>query len=137
MSNGALVRVAVETVLGLVTVDLDEEEVVDVEAGTLRERDPVETNLPLMLSADAVGARVIAVVDRRPPLVVSDDAGQTWREVGGGLPRGVDVALSPDTPDDVVYATQDRLYVSRDGGRFWHALTLELPEILRVEWLPG
>ena len=34
-----------------------------------------------------------------------------------------------DDPDVVVYATRNRLYLSRDGGRFWHGLALELPEI--------
>jgi hypothetical protein len=39
------------------------------------------------------------------------------------------VAISPDDPDVVLYATRNRLYLSRDGGRFWRSLALELPEI--------
>ena len=46
-------------------------------------------------------------------------AGATWREAGGGLAPGVAVAISPDHPDLMVYATAERLYVSHDGGRFW------------------
>jgi hypothetical protein len=42
------------------------------------------------------------------------------------------VALAEDDPDLVVYAARNRLYVSRDGGRFWQALTPELPEIVAV-----
>jgi hypothetical protein len=79
----------------------------------------------------------MAVVDRRPPPVVSDDSGATWREAGGGLPAGRAVAISPGHPDDVLFASASRLYVSRDGGRFWHALALELPEIRAVAWEVG
>ncbi len=32
----------------------------------------------------------------------------------------------------MLYAGRNRLFVSEDGGRFWHALTLELPEIEAV-----
>jgi hypothetical protein len=42
------------------------------------------------------------------------------------------VAVSAEDPDVVVYATRNRLYVSRDGGRFWHGLALELPVIEAV-----
>lgn len=75
------------------------------------------------------------MVDRRPPLVVSHDAGRTWRETGAGLPRGGRaVAVAEDDPDLVLYAARNRLYLSTDGGRFWRALTVELPEIERVEF---
>jgi hypothetical protein len=74
----------------------------------------------------------VAVVDRRPPLVVSNDGGATWREVGAGLGAGTSVAISPDDPDVVLYATAERLHLSRDGGRFWHALPIELPGITTI-----
>ena len=51
---------------------------------------------------------------------------------GAGLAPGTAVAISPDDPDAVLYATTERLYVSRDGGRFWHALSIELPDITAV-----
>ena len=38
-----------------------------------------------------------------------------------------------DDPDVVVYATRNRLYLSRDGGTFWSSLAVELPEIEAVE----
>jgi hypothetical protein len=63
---------------------------------------------------------------------VSNDAGRTWRESGGGLPPGRAVAIAEDDPDYVLYAARNRLYVSTDGGRFWQALTLELPEVEAV-----
>jgi hypothetical protein len=42
------------------------------------------------------------------------------------------VAISDEDPDVVLYATRNRLYLSRDGGRFWRSLALELPEIEAV-----
>ena len=74
----------------------------------------------------------MAVVDRRPPLVVSNDGGSTWREAGAGLAPGTAIAISPDDPDLVLYATAERLHLSRDGGRFWQALSVELPGITAV-----
>ena len=126
-------RALVECALGVALVDLDEEERVELGEGVLPARS-LELSRPLVVAADRVGARIVAVVDRRPPLVVSDDAGTTWHETGGGLPPGRDVAISPDHPDTVLFASAGRLYVSGDGGRFWEALALELPDISRVSW---
>jgi photosystem II stability/assembly factor-like uncharacterized protein len=72
------------------------------------------------------------VVDAKPPLVVSHDAGVTWRESGRGLPPGRAVAVADDDPDTIVYAARNRLYVTRDGGVFWRALPVELPAILAL-----
>lgn len=127
-----MTRVAAATVDGVFVVDLDEETVEHDPLGTV-EADAVRVELPLVVAAAAAGSTVIAVVNRRPPLVVSHDAGSTWREAGGGLPEGRAVALSVDDPDLVVFAGRNRLYVSEDGGRFWRALALELPEIEAVE----
>jgi hypothetical protein len=124
--------VVVECAVGTVEVDVDEDEVVDDFASPLPPTSPPSIELPLLVAVAAQGSTVIAVVDRRPPLVVSNDGGLTWRETGAGLGPGVDVAVSPDHPDLVVYATRERLHVSRDGGRFWTALTVELPEITSV-----
>jgi photosystem II stability/assembly factor-like uncharacterized protein len=125
------VKALVRTVDGVFEVDLDEEEVLGlVEAWV--EPEPVSVSLPLVLAAASSGSTVIAVVDRRPPLAVSNDAGRTWRESGGGLPPGRAVAIAEDDPDYVLYAGRNRLYLSTDGGRFWRALTPELPEIEAV-----
>jgi hypothetical protein len=35
----------------------------------------------------------------------------------------------------MVYAARNRLYVSVNGGVFWRALTLELPDLLAVAWI--
>ena len=86
-----------------------------------------------MLAAAAAGSTVVAVVDRKPPLLVSYDAGSTWSDSGRGLPAGRAVAISETDPDFVVYAGRNRLFVSRNGGRFWSALEAELPEIEALE----
>lgn len=123
----------VETVDGVFEVDLDQEEVVDYDAdGSLPRFEPLELPLPGVVASDASGSTMIAVVERRPPLVVSYDAGVTWTETGGGLPTGFAVALAPTDPDLVVFAARNRLYLSRDGGRFWTSLAPELPDIQAV-----
>jgi hypothetical protein len=124
------VRIAARTSLGIVAVDLESGEAELLEEGfELPLRPPVDVDLPLLVDAASAGSTVVAVVDRRPPLVVSHDAGRTWTETGGGLPGGRAVAVSEDDPDLVVYAARNRIYVSRDGGRFWQSLAAELPEI--------
>jgi hypothetical protein len=115
----------------------------DLETEELELSDPPLTRpevevpqLPRVVDADASGSTLIALVAAKPPLLVSHDAGTTWSESGRGLPPGVAISLSPEDPDLGVYATQDRLYVTRDGGRFWHALTVELEGIEDVQLEP-
>ena len=123
-------RAVVGTVDGVYLVDLEDETIMPLGADEeLPDRPPVTVSLPLVVDAAASGSTVVAVVERRPPLVVSHDAGRTWREAGGGLPRGRAVAIAEENPDLVLYAARNRLYLSTDGGRFWRALAVELPEI--------
>jgi hypothetical protein len=124
-------RSLVRTVDGVFEVDLDEELVLGSSLAEV-ETAPVTVTLPLVIAAAACGSTVIAVVDRRPPLAVSNDAGRTWREAGGGLPPGRAIAIADDDPDHVLYAARNRLYVSTNGGTFWRALAPELPEIEAV-----
>lgn len=129
-------KAVVQTDFGAFAVDLDTEEIEpsDVEpAGA----EPPKLSLPRVVAAAAVGSTIVAVVDRKPPLVVSHDAGVTWRESGGGLPDGRAVAISDDDPDLVVYASRNRLHVSTNGGVFWRALAVELPEIESVALDPS
>jgi hypothetical protein len=123
----------VRTEHGVYVVDVEEEEVLGLVDTELPERNFPSYNFRL-LAGDASGSTVIAVVDRRPPLMVSYDAGQTWNEAGGGLPPGRDVAISDEHPDLVLYAARNRLYLSEDGGRFWRVLAPELPAIEAVAW---
>lgn len=118
--------------LGTAEIDLEEEDVVALSDEPFEPAPEPVVNLPLLVAAAASGSTVVAVVDRRPPLVVSNDGGTTWREAGAGLGHGVAIAISPDDPDLVLFATAERLHVSRDGGRFWAALEVELPEITAV-----
>jgi hypothetical protein len=123
----------VATVAGTYAVDVEEERVLGpVDASVEPER--VALELPRLVAASASGSTVVAVVERRPPLVVSADAGTTWREAGGGLPAGFAVAVDPADPDLVLFAARNRLYLSSDGGRFWRSLAPELPDILAVRW---
>jgi hypothetical protein len=131
------VRAAVETANGVAIVDLEDEEILEFDAAIAVQPADVAVELPLVVAADASGPLVVAVVARRPPLVVSHDAGSTWHETGHGLPAGRAVAVSPDHPDLILFAGESRLYLSRDGGRFWQPLALELDDIQTVAWLEG
>jgi hypothetical protein len=92
-------------------------------------------DLPRVVAAARVGPTVVAVVERRPPLAISRDGGSTRTEAGGGLPAGFAVAVAEDDPDRMLYAARNRLFVSRNGGVFWHALPFELPDVEGVGWL--
>ena len=118
----------VATVAGAFAVDLETEEVEPWE-GSLEPAPDVDVRLPRLVASAASGATVVAVVDAKPPLLVSHDAGTTWRDSGRGLPAGRAVAIDDLDPDVVVFAARNRLYLSRDGGLFWTALPVELPEI--------
>ena len=128
-------NVAAETGEGVYTIDAETEQVVDFVPGAeLSETPQPRVELPLLVAAAAEGSTVVAVLDRRPPLAVSHDAGSSWREAGGGLPPGFAVAISEVDPDVIVYAARNRLHVSTNGGVFWHALPAELPAIQAVSF---
>src|SRR6185295_19510341 len=127
---------------GVYTVEIGE----DADGDELLERDeggavartrPLELTPPWAagqtLDLDAAGATIVLLLDRRPPLMISRDSGTTWSERGSGLPAGRAVALG-ESPDDVLYAARNRVYVSRDGGVFWRAVAVELPEIRDFAW---
>jgi hypothetical protein len=126
--------VAVQTIEGLLLVDADEEQVLG-DANELPEVDAPGVELPRVVATARSGATIVAIVDRRPPLAISRDNGSTWTEAGGGLPAGFAIAVAEDEPDRMVYAARNRLYVSVNGGVFWRALTLELPDVLAVAWI--
>jgi photosystem II stability/assembly factor-like uncharacterized protein len=125
-----VVKAAVRTSAGTYVVDLETEEVLG--EGEEFEASRVSVELPRVVAAAAAGATVVAVVDRRPPLAISHDAGSSWREAGGGLPPGFAIAVNADNPDVMLFAARNRLYLSEDGGTFWRALVPELPEIEAV-----
>ena len=123
---------AVSTIAGAFVVDLELEEV----TGETDEFEParLDVELPRVVAATSAGATVVAVLDRRPPLAISNDAGRTWREAGGGLPPGFAIAVDEDNPDLMLYAARNRLYLSENGGIFWRALVPELPDIQAVRF---
>jgi hypothetical protein len=126
--------IQVQTAHGVYTIDLETEEVEGLEEGArLEPAEAVPTGLPRVVASAACGSTVIAVVATRPPLAVSHDAGRTWQQTGGGLPPGRAIAVDENDPDLIVYAGRNRVFASRDGGRFWHALAPELPEITALE----
>jgi hypothetical protein len=125
---------AVQTVDGVVLVDVEEERVLG--SGTaLPATEPPHVELPRVVATAGAGSTVVAVVERRPPLMISRDAGATWNEAGGGLPAGFAVAVAEDDPDRMLYAARNRLYVSANGGVFWRGLELELPDVLALAWI--
>lgn len=128
-------RAAVRTFVGTFLVDLESEEVVGETEPFEQPR--VDVQLPRIVAAVASGSTVVAVVDRRPPLAISNDAGRTWREAGGGLPPGFAVAVDDDNPDVMLFAARNRLYLSENGGVFWRALVPELPDIEAVRFQVG
>jgi hypothetical protein len=124
----------VATVAGVLLVDVETESLLG--AGTqLPEVGRPQVDLPRVVAAARTGATVVAVVERRPPLMVSNDGGSTWREAGGGLPPGFAVAIAEDDPDRMLYGARNRLYVSENGGVFWRSLPFELPDVQAVAWL--
>lgn len=120
----------VSTSAGFFAVDL---ETYEVEPSEPFVPEPAPSlRLPLVVAAAAAGSTIAAVVAVRPPIVVSHDAGATWRESGRGLPEGRAIAVAESEPDTMVFAARNRVYVSRDSGVFWTALPVELPEIKSV-----
>jgi hypothetical protein len=126
------VNATIRTASGLYVLDLETEEVLG--SGDDFEPPRVAVELPRLVAAAASGSTVVAVVDRRPPLAISNDAGATWREAGGGLPPGFAIAIDDDNPDLMLFAARNRLYLSENGGIFWRALVPELPEISAVRF---
>jgi hypothetical protein len=123
----------VETAEGVVSIDLDDGSVLTMDVGAVLEPPAqVAVALPRVQAAVASGSTIVCLLDTKPPLVVSHDAGRTWRESGRGLPSGRAIAVAGDNPDLLLYAASDRLYLSRDGGRFWRALAVELEGIEAV-----
>jgi hypothetical protein len=124
---------AVRTIEGVVLIDLEDE--LTIEGQELPAVDSPTVELPRVVATARSGATIAAVVDRRPPLMISRDNGSTWSEAGGGLPTGFAIAIAEDDPDRMLYAGRNRLYVSVNGGIFWRALTVELPDVLAVAWV--
>ncbi len=125
---------AVGTLAGVFLVDVEAESILG-EGTEVPVVERPEVALPRIVAAAQAGASVAAIVERRPPLMLSSDGGVTWREAGGGLPPGFAIAIAEDEPDRMLYAARNRLYVSTNGGVFWSSLPFELPDIDSVAWI--
>ena len=125
---------AVGTVAGVFLVDVEAETLLG-EGQEVPAADSPEVPLPRVIASAQAGSTVVAVVERRPPLMLSNDGGLTWREAGGGLPPGFAIAIAEEEPDRMIYAARNRLYVSTNGGVFWRSLPFELPDIESVGWI--
>ena len=126
-------RASVRTSSGTYLVDLEMEEIIG--EGDDFETPRVRVELPRVVATAEAGSTIVAVVDRRPPLAVSHDAGSTWHESGGGLPPGFAVAIDEQNPDVMLFAARNRLYLSENGGTFWRALVPELPTIEAITFV--
>jgi hypothetical protein len=125
-------QVLVQTAEAVLTIDADEG-VVEIEAGLRLEQPPdVPVSLPGVRACVGSGSTLVALVDRRPPLVISHDAGRTWHEAGGGLPAGRAIAIDEDDPDRILFAARNRVWLSTNGGRFWESIALDLPAVEAV-----
>jgi hypothetical protein len=125
---------AVKTVDGVLLLDVEEETILGP-GESVPEAEKPEVALPRVVTAAQNGATIVAIVDRRPPLMISRDGGATWNEYGGGLLPGFAIAIADDDPDRMLYAARNRLYLSMNGGIFWRSLRFELPDVLAVGWI--
>jgi len=124
----------VGTLAGIFLVDVEAETLLG-EGNEVPAAELPEVSLPRVVATARAGSTVVAVVERRPPLMVSNDGGATWREAGGGLPPGFAIAIAEEEPDRMLYAARNRLYVSTNGGVFWRSLPFELPDVESVAWI--
>ena len=124
----------VGTLAGVFLVDVEAETLLG-EGNEVPAAELPEVSLPRVVATARAGSTVVAVVERRPPLMVSNDGGATWREAGGGLPPGFAIAIAEEEPDRMLYAARNRLYVSTNGGVFWRSLPFELPDVESVAWI--
>jgi hypothetical protein len=125
---------AVGTLAGVFLVDVEAETLLG-EGSDVPAAERPDIPLPRVVAAAQAGPTLAAVVERRPPLMLSSDGGATWREAGGGLPPGFAIAIAEEDPDRMLYAARNRLYVSTNGGVFWRSLPFELPDVEAVAWI--
>ena len=99
---------AIGTVEGVVLVDVEAEALLGA-GSELPAADAPHVELPRVVASAQSGPTIVAVVERRPPLMISRDGGSTWNEAGGGLPAGFAIAIAEDDPDRMLYAGRNRL----------------------------
>jgi len=63
-------------------------------------------------------------------LLLSNDGGDNWQEVKGGLPgsSAISIAINPDNPDFIAAGIESRaVYISTDGGSKWRQSASGMP----------
>ncbi len=94
----------------------------------------------VLFDARLPGRVYLYVFEEGAPLYRSDDGGNTWQQVGRGLPsaKSADpLSLHPDDPRTLFSAADEpgggsRLLASTDAGEHWHPVSEALPKIWRV-----
>jgi len=69
--------------------------------------------------------------DFKPYVWISDDYGQTWKDISSGIPLGpVNVIREDPINEDILYVGTDvGVYVSKDRGKTWSVLGGNLPTV--------
>jgi photosystem II stability/assembly factor-like uncharacterized protein len=69
--------------------------------------------------------------DFKPYVFMSDDYGQTWKNIGGSLPiASVNVIKEDPANENILYVgTDNGLYISFDKGASWQAFSKNLPNV--------
>jgi hypothetical protein len=96
--------------------------------GLIQSRDAGRTWQPISLYGEAdfhvlrfTGTRVYAYDASHDRLLVSGDAGQTWRRLERPAPL-IDLAVDPSSPKRVIASTESGLFQSGSEGRTWRPL---------------
>lgn len=68
--------------------------------------------------------------DYQPHVYLSENYGQTWREIDAGLPTSVHrLRENPTDPNFLVVGTEEGVYASWDRGGHWTSLNTNLPPV--------
>jgi photosystem II stability/assembly factor-like uncharacterized protein len=73
-----------------------------------------------------------ALGDRKPYVVETDDAGKTWRSIGGGLPPEQPARVvreDPQNPDVLFAGLEQGVWMTLDRGAHWKSLRLNMPSV--------
>ena len=68
-------------------------------------------------------------------MLISEDAGKTFREAFTPPGLIIDFEVDPEDPDYIVASGEEQLYKTEDGGERWR--DLELATGVRLAWPPG